>query len=337
MMKTTLGALGTALLLAGQAMADVTNNITSPANGSVYVSPTEPYAIPVAGIANATGSNNLEIVIALDYSGSIDANEWTLERQGAQRVIDNLRDPLNPSQLLAPVALIGFGSSATSRVSPPSTNYAILTNSLATWPQPGGSTAMGAALTLANTIFAANGRTQDEILFFFSDGVPSDGSAYIAAATTLHNNGVLINSYGIGNGVNHNIMRAIGGETIAVLNNANDHYSFSANFAQVAANVDASMPNTGSVSLDRVEVFLNGGYTGNAALGVGGTYSSSANLVYGLNTIQTVAYDTDGNVSSSSVQVTLNAPTPAIPEPGSLALMGLGMAGLAFAVRRRKV
>jgi hypothetical protein len=333
MKSLMIGTLGLSLFLAAQSHADVTNAITAPIDGAVYTSPTEPYTIPVAGIANATGSNNLEIIIALDYSGSVGTTNWNLEIQGAERVIQNLRDPNNPAQLLAPVALIGFGTTATTRLAPPSTSYASLMSSLSTWPYAGGNTAIGDGLNLANAIFGANGHTQDEILFFFSDGVPNVGADWVTASNNLHNNGVLVNAYGITSGVNTTIMRTIADETNSAVDG---HYYYAPTFAAVVAAVDASMPSTGGVSLDSVTVFVNGTRTGQAVVGVGGTYSSSADLLYGLNDITTIAYATDGSTSTDNVSVTLNAPVEAVPEPGTMALMGLGMAGLVFGVRRRK-
>lgn len=316
----------------------MTNTITSPTDGEVNVIPYEPYTIPMTGFASATGAvGDFEIVIVLDESGSISGSEWTLEKGGAQYLVNALQNPGDPTSLLARVGLVGFSGSSYKVLTPPSTSHSAVTSAITSWPKHGGMTSFGAGLLDAWDVFSWNGHADDEICFFFSNGGHNTSPAYEPIAGTMHSNGVLVNSFGIASGANEYNLKWIAGTTDGTGGDSSDHYWYAPSFGQLTDAIDLAIPGTGTVDLDRVEVYVDGAYTGDAVLAPGGIYSSSVDIKYGPTLIQTDAYATDGTMASDQVTKYGVPVSQPIPEPGTMILLSTGLTGLlGYAVRRRR-
>ena len=70
-----------------------------------------------------------------------------------------------------------------------------------------------------------------------------------------------------------------------------------------------------------------------------GAFTVTTGFLAGLNTLDFVVVNLTGSANPTGLRVTGLAGTfdiTAVPEAGSLGLFGIGLAGLSFAMRRRK-
>ena len=328
---TALGVLTVAAM--SMAQTSMSNTITAP-SGDVCID-CDPYATTLTGVAGASGTTtDLEVVITLDESGSIGSYNFNKEKQAAAYLVEKLRDPNNPSKLLADVGLVRFDHYAQAIVNPPLDDYATVRNAILGLPYNGGGTNFDNAISATRSVFNHDGHSDEEICFFFSDGYswPDVSSGPTAPMTLAHNEGVLFNTYGITSGASSTDLMKIAGTTDA---SDPSHYFYAPTFSALQTAIDNSLPSTGSVSLDKVEVYKNGGYLGDAALGVGGNYSYGVDLNYGANDFATKAIATDGSVQWA--YSTANGNSCGIPEPSSTGLIAFGLFSLlGLGLRRKK-
>jgi hypothetical protein len=318
----------------------ITNTITSPLDGEINQIPYEPYTISMTGIASASGGGtDTEIVIALDESGSISSSEWNLEKQGAQHLVNRLQDPVDSTKLIAPVGLVGFASSGYIVYSPPSTNYTAITAAITGWPKHSGLTNFEDALIKTRQVFNHDGHgiDENEVCFFFSNGSPTTGGDFRPQADLAHGEGILFNSFGIASGANETNLKYIAGTT-GVGGDSDDHYWYAPTFGQLQAAIDAAIPGTGGgIVLDRVEVYVDGAYVGDASIAPGGLYSSPVDIMCGPNVIKTIAYSDTGLSAEDQVTKYGECGPPPIPEPGTILLMAVGLVGLGGLALKRKL
>jgi hypothetical protein len=343
-MKKILAVLAMMLMSTvalAQVPTTITNTITSPTDGEVNQIPYEPYTIPMTGVATVSGGTDTEIVITLDESGSIDSGEWALEKQGAQHLVNRLRNPVDMTKLLAPVGLVGFGYNGYIELSPPSTNYNTVTTAITNWTPDRGLTNFHDGIAKTRQVFNHDGHgiDENEVCFFFSNGSPTTGPDFRPQADAAHGEGILFNSFGIASGANETTLKYIAGTT-GVGGDSDDHYWYAPSFGQLQAAIDAAIPATGGVALDRVEVYVDDVYVGDATIAPGGLYSKPVDIMCGPNVIKTIAYTDTIPVLSAVDQVTKYGEcdgTPPIPEPGTILLMSVGLVGLGGLALRRKL
>lgn len=318
------------MAIAGLCFAQtISNTITAP-SGDVCID-CDPYAATLTGVANASGtSTDLEIVITLDQSGSISNTNWTLEKNGAAYLVDQLRDPNDPTKLLADVGVVRFNSVGQAVIAPPSDDYAFVRNTILGLVQAGGGTNFNNAIAATNAVFSMDGHADEEICFFFSDGYGGNG---LPAMTTAHADGILFNAYGLGTAVDVTQMQKIAGTTDAA---DPTHYFSAPTFEALQTAIDNSLPSTGSISLSKVEVYDEGVYMGDATIGVGGNYSYAVALNSGANNFSTKAIATDGTFAWATTTANgVNCNN--VPEPASASLIALSLISLiGLGIRRKK-
>ena len=104
-----------------------------------------------------------------------------------------------------------------------------------------------------------------------------------------------------------------------------------------------SADNYGYIVVNNVEV--TGGVSGQIANQTGqfekftsfNLNSLNTDFISGINTIDFVVFNnTNGSPDVTGVNIDIQSTTAYAPEPGSFALMGLGLSGLYFGVKRRK-
>lgn len=214
----------------------------------------------------------------------------------------------------------------------------VLGLSIAGWGQTAGAVIIGYNLTISDSGSTAPANTQDFLLTNTSDtaGVFLTGFSFSIGDTTKNFDIVRKDFTGAGTGVDPD-PPAGGSLTLSGVDNINDGLradSFSLAFTSfdpldlVSWNVDIDddpATNTPSGAFD--SIFFNNGGASNSVLSV--TFMTNGMQKTLMQTLP------DDLIDKSSYTFTGSMNLDPVPEPGTLALFGLGLAGLGFARRKR--
>ena len=152
--------------------------------------------------------SGLDIVFVLDASGSIGSSNFVTMKDFVNRIISNFEIGADKTR----VGVIRYDSSACIVIPLGSINDASqLNNSITNISYTGYLTATHLALNLLGTTFG-NARTSQgvpRVAIVFTDGQSSSPNLTIQAAQAVHSTGIVVYSFGIGDGVNNNELKAI--------------------------------------------------------------------------------------------------------------------------------
>jgi Mg-chelatase subunit ChlD len=325
-----------ALLMAAfsmSAQAATSVSWTSPADGSVYDVGT---TVAPEGTASALGEvgQGLDLVLVLDSSGSMGTwqtvngvtktrAQW--QKDAAIALVNNL-----PTTSVS-VGIVEFDSDANlvRQLSPLLTDKAAIIAAINSVDASGG-TFIGSGIDLATAqltgVNHTAGRSQQMVVF--SDGSTSGNPATNAAAA-------------LAAGVDNVHSVALPGANLTTMQSiaaaGNGTYINASTAAGLQQLIDLFSGLGGSlVGIDHVDITMpDGTFLGSVAVDAFGNFKTPDWLIaLGANNFIATAYATDG--TSASANLTLYGRSSAVPEPGILGLLGLGLVSM-IGVRRRRV
>jgi len=325
-------------LFAGSALADVSVEWVSPANGSSYPVGTE---VVLNGNASATGQagQGMDLALVLDSSGSMytsyDENgQYCLSGPSCQRLqywqqeaaialVNSLPDGVAVS-----IVEFDFDANLITGLTELTTDRSSTLSAIASVDASGG-TRIGAGIDAA--LDELTGVNANELsaqqMVVFSDGY-SSGNPGQSAADALAAGVEAVHSV------------ALPGADLATMQDIADQGS--GTFVDATGDLSgltALFSGAGGtlVDVDRVEVTLADGSSMEVPTDVLGNFSLSTGIAAGLNTFIATAYGTDGTVASATLQLYgTDANVNPVPVPASLPMFGFVMLVGAMIRRRLK-
>ena len=159
-----------------------------------------------------------DIVFVLDASGSIGSSNFVTMKDFVKSVVSNFEIGADKTR----VGVIRFATSASIVIPLGSVNNALqLNNSITNISYTGGGTATHLALNLLDTAFS-NARTSQgvpRVAIVFTGGRSNSLSLTIQAAQAVHSTGIVVYSFGIGNNVDDDELKAIASSDVFVISN----------------------------------------------------------------------------------------------------------------------
>jgi len=302
----------------------------SPADGSSYPTGTSVSPTGIAGTTGVVGGSGLDLMLVLDSSGSMGSyyNGKTLRQwqaEAAKALVASL--PTGTTS----VGIVEFDSDANLVTGltalTPASNIAAINAAIDSVDASGGTnipSGISAATTELTGAHHTAGRAQ--MMVVLSDGY-SSGNPGAAAAAAVSAGVDAIHSVGL---PGHSIatMQSIASNGNGVYTNANDLSTLIGIFDGTGGNL---------VGLDHIDVEMpDGTMLNNVAHDALGNFQVGPYaLATGANLFRAHAYGTDGTSASADLTLYGTANPPTVPAPGPLALLGLGILGLAVTARKR--
>ncbi len=314
-----LGALAfTAMFIATVANAATSVSWLSPADGSTFATGTMVSPTGQASGVGGAGGTGLDLVLVIDVSGSMGGANMPAAQAAANALVASL-----PAATTS-VGIVKFNSRAQPNVplglTPVSTGLGTITSAI-NGLSAGGGTNIGAGVQAGATTLTTGhtaGRTMMQVVI--SDGF---GSYSGQAATAYSNSGIVTHTVGIP-GHNAALMQQVANDGNGVYTNGNDLAALTALFNGTGGNL---------VGLQRVDVTMPDGtlLADVATDGLGNFSVGPYALAAGANVFTAVATGDDQTTATSVLTLYGQGGTTPVPEPGSLALLGLGLLGIAGA------
>nr|WP_321464698.1 VWA domain-containing protein [uncultured Desulfobulbus sp.] len=326
-------ALSTTALLNSGAQAATSAAWISPPDGSSYCVGTAVTLTGQAAGQGQVGGSGLDLVLVMDSSGSMYTAGQIAQRNAALALVAAL------PQATTSVGIVQFDSytSTVIGLTPlDGTNTAV--NSAINSVDASGGTAIHAGVAQGASVLAgAADASRIQAMVVMSDGESDITSADNAADTAMASGKVdAIHSVGMGPYVSDAALKAVVNGVDDTYGNADDYGMYVG--ADLSALVGIFSGTSGNlVGLDHIDVTLpDGTVLADYATDGLGNFSLGYTLALGANLFRVDAYGDDG--STASAEWTLNGvrcDNP-IPEPTTMLLFGVGLAGLAGVGRMRR-
>jgi len=151
---------------------------------------------------------DMELVLAVDVSGSIDTNEYLLQRTGYVNAFNNVANLFNDPNLQVgsfAVTMVYWSSSDVQKIgwtlidsAASATAFATLIGGLPRTPPSASNTGVGDAINFSNNLFDNNGyEGLRRVIDISGDGSRNEGVSISSAVTTAANENIRINAVAI--------------------------------------------------------------------------------------------------------------------------------------------
>ncbi len=320
------------LSMGSMSMAATSVSWLTPPDGTHFLAGTTQTLTGQAAGQGQTGGTGLDLVLVMDSSGSMWGSGITAQQNAANAMITAL------PQSTTSVAIVSFSSSATTRLGLTAldgTNTSLHTavNGIAA----GGGTAIHAGIGRADEVLGtATDANRLQAMVVMSDGGSTVSLADSSADAAMLSNTEAIHSVGMGTNFSAAALQAAVNGADDIYGNTDDYGSFvGANFASLVGLFTGSTGNL--VGLDYIDITLpDATVLSNYATDGFGNFSLDYSLAVGANVFSVTAYGDDG--TSATAEWTLYGDTAnnQIPEPSTVLLFGVGLAGLVVRARSRK-
>lgn len=314
------------MLMGGTAMADTSVAWLSPANNSSYPVGTNVNPVGQASGNGVVGGTGLDLMLVIDVSGSMGWNNQAglnAAKAAANAMIDSLPD--NTTQ----VGIVKFDSSADTveLLQDLTTNKADLKATVNSLTAGGGTyigTGIAAATAELTSVRAIAGHSKMQVVLSDGDSLGNP----VAAAEAAWNAGITVHTVGIPGHVPYQ-MSNIAAAGHGVYTNNTDLSKLQGIFDGTGGNL---------VALDHVDIELNDGtwIYDIATDGLGNFTLPNWAIQLGDQDFIAHAYGTDGTYASAKLTLNGYGGAGTVPEPGTMLLLGCGLAGLAV-LRRKKL
>lgn len=308
----------------------VSAHFDSPPNGTVVTSPSFPVSQQICGTVTANASDQICVMLVLDVSGSMSAG-----LSGGSTRLDQLRnsvkgmlDDLDPTKTKVGIVQFGHqadGSDGAMLVSELTDDFDGLKSAL-DGMYAGGRTPTGDGMAIATSQlskYSDPGCAQYQVVA--SDGYWNLGSDPTTVATSAHNTfGQTVHTIGIS--ADHNAAKMM------EIASAGGGSYFDATDPNALDNIFGS--NGGFVGVD--SALLNGTDI-TSELNAFGQFCVDRDIYEGQNDFLLEGFAGESYASDNlTIYGEMRDPNPAIPEPATMLMFGLGALGLAASRYRRK-
>ncbi len=283
------------LLTCSVSIAAPNVSVTKPQNGDVI----DADHVVVSGCANALSnkSSSIDLMLVIDDSSSLFGTDPTMQRFDA---IDQLLNGLDKgSDINIGVVFFADGAKMEVGLQSISSVTSAVNQAIANHPVPDGGTSIASGIDVASQQLTSSGRAgATKIILVFTDG-QDDPTLTEEAATKAFAQDQIVHAVALFNQRQGNDGEA----TIQAMTQAGGGQAF---FASNTNQLASLFTSSKLVNINKVTV-TNKSFNNqlvNASL-VTCNYNASVDLVAGSNTLEVVAFDTEGASSSTTVTVTV--------------------------------